>query len=134
MTDPNPGSRHPHPVDPVRVAAARARVPAATDVERLVGLLSMLADPVRARIIYALDTVEELCVGDLALALDLPEHTIGYGLRMLRTAGLLAARKSGRMVYYRLTDDFPEPLREHCLRRLIHLSQSTDSNSSQPDD
>lgn len=132
MTGPDRSGRHPHPVDPVRVAAARARVPAATDVERLVGLLTMLADPVRARIVYALDTVEELCVGDLALALDLPEHTVGYGLRMLRTAGLLATRKSGRMVYYRLADNFPEPLREHCLRQLIHLSRAAGNEPDQP--
>lgn len=132
MTGPDRSDRHPHPVDPVRVAAARARVPAATDVERLVGLLTMLADPVRARIVYALDTVEELCVGDLALALDLPEHTVGYGLRMLRTAGLLATRKSGRMVYYRLADNFPEPLREHCLRQLIHLSRAAGNEPDQP--
>lgn len=34
--------------------------------------MSLLADPVRSRILYALDEVEELCVGDLALALSAP--------------------------------------------------------------
>ena len=32
-------------------------------------------------------------------------------------------RKAGRTVYYRLAGSFPEPLLEHCLRELIHLSQ-----------
>jgi DNA-binding transcriptional ArsR family regulator len=90
----------------------------------LSSLLSLLADPVRVRILYALDEVDELCVGDLALALTVSEDAVGYGLRLLRTAGLVANRKAGRVVYYRLAPDFPTPLREHCLHALVDLSRS----------
>ncbi len=95
------------------------------DSIRLTGVLSLMADPTRARLLYALDAAEELCVGDLALALDLSEDAVGYGLRLLRTAGLVARRKEGRTVYYRLARGFPEPLREHCLRQLVTLSESS---------
>src|SRR3954463_5188490 len=115
---------HEHPVDPQRVARARARGLSAEDAGRLTGLLSLLADPVRARILYALDQVEELCVGDIALALGATEDAVGYALRLLRTAGMVATRKSGRVVYYRLADGFPEPLRDHCLRRLVELTRT----------
>jgi ArsR family transcriptional regulator, lead/cadmium/zinc/bismuth-responsive transcriptional repressor len=118
------GEAHPLPVDPERVAAAKARLISPEDAERLTSLLSLMADPVRARILYALDTVEELCVGDLALALNASEDAVGYGLRILRTAGLVVGRRAGRVVYYRLTDDFPQPLRDHCLRRLVELSRT----------
>jgi ArsR family transcriptional regulator, lead/cadmium/zinc/bismuth-responsive transcriptional repressor len=114
-----------HPVDPERVAAARVRLISHADAQRLASLLGLLADPMRARILYALDTVEELCVGDIALALQASEDATGYGLRILRTAGLLTTRRDGRVVYCRLADDFPEPLREHCLRRLVELSRTT---------
>jgi DNA-binding transcriptional ArsR family regulator len=113
---------HGHPVDGERVAAARRDGLAADDAQRLTALLSLLADPVRLRILYVLELVDELCVGDLALALDASEDSVGYGLRLLRTAGLVQTRKAGRVVYYRLVDEFPEPLLEHCLRELIHLS------------
>ena len=113
---------HPHPVDAERVTAARADGLAADDAQRLSALLSLLADPVRLRILYVLELVDELCVGDLALALEASEDSVGYGLRLLRTAGLVQTRKAGRVVYYRLVDEFPEPLLEHCLRELIHLS------------
>ena len=113
----------PHGVDPARVEEARAHGVTAEDAARLGSLLSLLADPVRLRILYALNLVEELCVGDVALAIDASEDSVGYGLRILRTAGLVEARKSGRTVYYRLAASFPEPLLEHCLRELIHLSQ-----------
>lgn len=113
---------HDHPVDAKRVAAARKKGLGADDAQRLTSLLSLLADPVRLRILYALELVDELCVGDIALALDASEDSVGYGLRLLRTAGLVQTRKEGRVVYYRLVDEFPEPLLEHCLRELIHLS------------
>ena len=120
---------HEHPVDPERVARARARLPSAEEGDRLTSVLSLMADPTRARLLYALDIVEELCVGDLALALAVSEDAASYGLRVLRTAGLVNRRKVGRIAYYRLSEGFPEPLRQHCLRQLIEMSRaSTDDN------
>jgi len=113
---------HAHPVDAARVATARNSSLGADDATRLVGLLGLLADPVRVRILYTLNLVSELCVGDIALALEASEDAVGYGLRMLRTAGLVQTRKEGRVVFYRLANTFPEPLLEHCLRELLHLS------------
>lgn len=110
-------------LDPDRVEHARARLPSADDAVRLTGLLSLMADPVRLRVLYALDLTEELCVSDLALALGCSEDQVTYGLRLLRAAGLVVARKQGRTVYNRLADDFPEPLREHCMRQLIEITR-----------
>jgi len=120
---------HAHPIDPVRVAHARTRLPTADDAARLTSLLSLMADPVRIRILYALDTVEELCVGDLALALGVNEDQTGYALRLLRSSGLVLARKEGRVVFNRLSPDFPEPLRQHCLGQLIAISHTEDPDS-----
>lgn len=128
------GSAHLHPVDPDRVAAARKRQLSVEDAHRLAGLLGLLADPVRLRILYALDTVGELCVGDLVLAVTASSDAVGYGLRMLRTAGLVSNRRAGRVVYYRLAEDFPAPLREHCLRRLVDLSHTHDGDELRIDD
>jgi ArsR family transcriptional regulator, lead/cadmium/zinc/bismuth-responsive transcriptional repressor len=114
---------HEHPVDVARVQRARGGVVDAEDAGRLSGLLALLGDPVRVRLLYALDLVGELCVGDLALALGISEDAASYGLRMLRTAGLVQTRKDGRVVFYRLADTFPEPLLEHCLRELLRLSE-----------
>jgi DNA-binding transcriptional ArsR family regulator len=119
---------HAHPIDAARVAHARSRLPNAEDAARLTGLLSLMADPVRIRLIYALDIVEELCVGDLALALDVSEDSVSYALRLLRTAGLVRTRKDGRVVFNRLADDFPAPLRDHCLRQLVALTRTTDAD------
>jgi ArsR family transcriptional regulator, lead/cadmium/zinc/bismuth-responsive transcriptional repressor len=114
---------HPNPVDQERVAHARSRLPTHEDAARMTSVLSLIADPTRARVLYALDVVEELCVGDLALALEVNEDAVGYALRLLRSAGLVTNRKQGRVVYYRLADGFPQPLREHCLHQLVELSR-----------
>ncbi|MET3808256.1 DNA-binding transcriptional ArsR family regulator [Nakamurella sp. UYEF19] len=118
---------HEHPIDPERVAHARSRIPSADDVARLTGLLSMMADPVRLRLIYALDVAEELCVGDLALALDVSEDSASYALRLLRSAGLVTTRKQGRVVYNQLAHNFPQPLKDTCLRQLVTLTHTTDN-------
>lgn len=115
---------HTHPIDAERVAHAKERLPSAEDAGRLTSLLSLMADPVRLRLIYALDVSEELCVGDLALALEVSEDSVTYALRLLRTAGLVVARKDGRVVFNRLAEDFPEPLRDHCLRQLVAITRS----------
>jgi ArsR family transcriptional regulator, lead/cadmium/zinc/bismuth-responsive transcriptional repressor len=115
-------SNHDHPVNAERVAAARAGVLSEAEAGRLAGLLGMLADPVRSRILFALATAGELCVGDLALALGATEDQVSYGLKMLRLAGLVSFRREGRVVYYRLSDGFPHPLLEHCLRQLLTIA------------
>jgi DNA-binding transcriptional ArsR family regulator len=115
-------SDHGHAVDPHAVAAAGADLISPDDAGRLAGLLGLLADPVRSRVLFALSAVERLCVGDLALALGASEDAVSYGLRMLRTAGLVTFRKEGRVVYYSLAPSFPHPLLEHCLRELLGIA------------
>lgn len=113
---------HDHPVDAERVAAATAGVVSVGDAGRLAGLLGMLADPVRSRILFALSAAGELCVGDLALALEVTEDQVSYALKMLRLAGLVSFRKDGRLVFYRLSDGFPHQLLGHCLRQLLSIA------------
>lgn len=115
---------HDHPVDPERVEHACARLLSAEDAGRLSELLNLIADPIRSRILSALDSVDELCVGDLALALGVSEDAISYGLRLLRTAGMVSNRRVGRVVFYRLADRFPEPLLAHCLVQLLTLTRA----------
>jgi DNA-binding transcriptional ArsR family regulator len=113
---------HDHPVDQDAVTAARAGLLSTGDAGRLAGLLGMLADPVRSRILFALSAAGELCVGDLALALEVNEDQVSYAVKMLRMAGMVSFRKDGRMVCYRLSDGFPHPLLEHCLRELLTIA------------
>ncbi len=95
---------HPHPFDPERVAAARAAQLSGGEADQMASLLGLIGDPVRSRVLSALLAAEELCVGDVALALGISDDSASYALRVLRTAGFVQRRREGRMAYYRVAD------------------------------
>ena len=66
--------------------------------------LQLLAEPNRLRIL-ALLADGERCVCDIEAALDLPQNLTSHHLAALRRGGLLADRRDGRWVYYRLVPD-----------------------------
>jgi DNA-binding transcriptional ArsR family regulator len=117
---------HEHPVNPGALKHARSAVLSRGETERLCKLLGLLDDPVRLRLMFALVSVDELCVGDLAIALgDVSEDQTSYALKLLRTAGLVQTRREGRIINYRLADGFPHQLLDHCLRQLLTITTGT---------
>jgi ArsR family transcriptional regulator, lead/cadmium/zinc/bismuth-responsive transcriptional repressor len=114
---------HDHPVDASGVSLARGNVLPVDEAQRLAVLLTLLADPTRSRILFALVAVEELCVGDLGLALEINEDQASYALKQLRTSGMVSSRRDGRVIYYRLAEGFPHQLLEHCLRQLLTIAK-----------
>ena len=115
-------SPHDHPVDAASVHRAQQVLLPPADADRLAQLLGLLADPVRVRVLFSLVSVEELCVGDLALALEISMDQSSYALKQLRNAGLVQSRREGRVMYYRLADGFPHQLLDHCLRQLLTIA------------
>lgn len=91
-------------VDRQRVAATGDRLPRETEIEGLTALFRLLGDATRARLLYALLEAGELCVCDLAASIDASETTVSHALRLLRTAGVVRARRAGRRMHYRLDD------------------------------
>jgi ArsR family transcriptional regulator len=65
-------------------------------------LLKAFAEPVRLRLLHLLAVGHEVCVCHLHEALELPQPTVSRHLAYLRRAGLVAARKDGLWVHYRL--------------------------------
>lgn len=65
-------------------------------------LFKALADPVRLRLLNLLADGREVCVCHLHEALELPQPTVSRHLAYLRKHGLVAGRKEGLWVYYRL--------------------------------
>lgn len=62
----------------------------------------MIASPKRLMIIELL-AKKELSVGEIAQALDVPHSNVSQHLRVMRSRHIVAARKEGQTVYYRLT-------------------------------
>jgi DNA-binding transcriptional ArsR family regulator len=62
-----------------------------------------LADPTRLTLAAALADGDELCVCDLAWVVERAENLVSHHLRLLRSEGLVASRRDGKMVMYSLT-------------------------------
>jgi ArsR family transcriptional regulator len=62
-----------------------------------------LADPKRITLLYTLDRGAQ-CVTDLAAALDAPQPTVSYHLRILRERGLVLTEPEGTTIHYSLAD------------------------------
>jgi DNA-binding transcriptional ArsR family regulator len=52
----------------------------------------------------AVRAVPDICVSDLAVAVGMNDTAVSQALRLLRTAGLVHARKDGRTMRYSLVD------------------------------
>ena len=70
-------------------------------MNEILRMLDALADPVRLRLLRLLRG-RELCVCELVDALRMPQYAISRHLRSLRALGLVAARRDGRWMHYRL--------------------------------
>jgi DNA-binding transcriptional ArsR family regulator len=62
-----------------------------------------LADPTRLTLAAALAETDELCVCDLSWISERAENLVSHHLRVLRSAGVAASRREGKMVLYSLT-------------------------------
>lgn len=91
-------------IDPEKVAAVRAALPADADVVELADVFALLGDPGRLRILTALAEAGELCVADVANAVGMGESAASHALRLLRAHRVVEPRRSGRLVFYRLAD------------------------------
>lgn len=71
-------------------------------------LCKCLGDESRLRIAVLLHRYGELCVCDLVSALQLPQPTVSRHLAQLKSCALVADRREGQWVHYRLHDGLPD--------------------------
>jgi DNA-binding transcriptional ArsR family regulator len=65
---------------------------------------SLLAGETRLKIIHLLSTAGELCVCDLATVLEMTPAAVSQHLTRLRAGRMVASRRDGMTIYYRLTE------------------------------
>jgi ArsR family transcriptional regulator len=81
-----------------------------TDLEDSVGLLGLLADPTRVRLLSLLGR-EELTVAELVAITGVSQSRVSTHLGRLRDAGLLRVRPSGASAFYGVNESMPEDAR-----------------------
>lgn len=94
----------PHPVEIDAVQKLQNQILSIDKAQQRAEFFSLLGDTNRLRIVSVL-ALEELCVCDLAAALEMSESAVSHQLRALRSMRLVSYRKRGRKVFYRLLDN-----------------------------
>src|SRR5271166_5060409 len=77
----------------------------AGSAELLAGRFRALSDPMRLALALALRDGRELCVCDLSWIAERPQNLTSHHMKVLKGAGIVAARKLGKMTMYRLTEE-----------------------------
>ena len=70
----------------------------------LAAVFKVLANDTRLRLLHALVRAEELCVTDLAASLGMKPQAVSNQLQRLSDLGILASRRNGNSIFYRLVD------------------------------
>ena len=84
-----------------------------------------MADETRLSIVMLISAHQKLCVCNLTEKLKLSQPKISRHLALLRSSGLLADRRQGQWVYYRLHPEL-EVWCQSILQTLIQTEQNQD--------
>ena len=109
-------------IDAEAVETARAEALPDAHLLLLVETFQALADPTRARILYAL-TMRPLCVRDLAILVGVSESGVSHQLRVLRDRRLVKPRREGNIIYYAVDDHHVATLFKEADYHVDHVRQ-----------
>lgn len=74
------------------------------EAEALMALFKIFASDTRLRLLHALTHETELCVSDLAAAVEMKPQAVSNQLQRLVDRDILASRREGNNVFYRIID------------------------------
>lgn len=83
--------------------------------------LGKLSDPSRLRIFWLLCHCEE-CVINIAAFMDMSSPAVSHHLSILRSAGLIVSRRSGKETYYRAADTELVQTLHHMIEKIGKIS------------
>ena len=99
------------------VEKTRPNMPAKELLYDLSDFFKVMGDGTRIQLLWALEE-SEMCVGDLAVLLDMTKSAVSHQLKVLRTAKLVRSEKRGKNVYYALNDHHVKTILEKALEHV----------------
>ena len=112
------------PIDGVAVERARAALPDPELLAIVVEAFEALADPTRARLLYAL-IGSPLSVRDLAIVAGASESAVSHQLRLLRDRRLVVPTRDGKVVRYAVGGEHLQALFREAEYYADHLRRSS---------
>ena len=84
----------------------------------LADLFRVFGDSTRIKILYALHD-SELCVQDIADAVQLSQSAVSHQLRLLKASKLVKFRRDGKTVFYSLADDHIQTIMNQGMEHIL---------------
>jgi DNA-binding transcriptional ArsR family regulator len=82
----------------------KSKVPERDTIVAQSEFFKALSDPARVAIVYALSG-GELCNCELMGIMGMPQTAISHHMKVLKYAGIVTDRRSGKWIHYKLADD-----------------------------
>ena len=95
----------------------KPKMPEMRTLYELSDFFKVMGDGTRIQLLWALEQCE-MCVGDLAVLLNMTKSAVSHQLKVLRTAKLVKALKKGKNVYYSLDDNHVKTILEKALEHV----------------
>ncbi len=86
--------------------------------EELSDFFKNFSDATRVKILVILDRVGSMCVNDISVALDMTKSAISHQLSYLKECNLVRSCKTGKTVFYSLTDEHVKDIIEKGIEHL----------------
>ncbi len=93
-------------------------IPEKETLEQIAELFKGFADPTRVRILSLLQQ-RELCVTDIAEAVELSQSAVSHQLRILKQMHLIKFRREGKNLWYSLADDHVKTILQKGLEHVL---------------
>ncbi|MBR5488807.1 MAG: winged helix-turn-helix transcriptional regulator [Firmicutes bacterium] len=93
-------------------------------IPRAASFFKVVGDETRMKILCEL-AVRELCVNDIAEAVEMTKSAVSHQLRMLKDEGLVKARRDGKNIFYSLDDQHVVDLLDIAFTHIEHKTDET---------
>lgn len=93
-------------------------IPEKDVLDAIAELFKAFGDPTRVHILSLLSR-GEMCVGDIAAAVDLSQSAISHQLRILKQMHLIRQRREGKNIHYALADGHVKTILETGLEHVL---------------
>jgi DNA-binding transcriptional ArsR family regulator len=93
----------------------------------LAAVFKVLANDTRLRLLHALIRCDELCVTDLAQSVGMKPQAVSNQLQRLADLGIIAARREGNNIHYRVIDLCVRSLMDQAICLMEGVSSQGDS-------
>ena len=99
------------------VNKVKPNMPEMNVLYELSDFFKVMGDSTRIQLLWDLEE-SDMCVGDLAVLLNMTKSAVSHQLRVLKTAKLVRSTKKGKNVYYALNDFHVKTILEKALEHV----------------